>query len=129
LIEVPKSLLTNSSSCAQHCFFKAILLTIFRKDNSTHRLSFVNMDFLAASLCDDAERIKIQPSFVFAGLALAQLLRSSSAEQGLIGMEKAIRLRDQAKEAIDQAQRAGLLHADLAKAQYVSFILSCLQVN
>lgn len=63
----------------------------------------------------------MHPAFILAGLALAQLLRSSSVEQGLMGMEKAIGLRDQAKAAIDQAQRAGVLHADVAKAQYVSF--------
>lgn len=78
------------------------------------------MDSLAVSLHEDSERMKIQPAFIFAGLALAQLLRSSRAEQGLMGMEKAVRLRDQANEAIDQALHAGQLHADLAKARFVS---------
>ncbi|KAF7782921.1 transcriptional regulator family: Fungal Specific TF [Agaricus bisporus var. burnettii] len=91
----------------------------FLRYNTTHQLSFVHIDSLAVSLHEDSERMKIQPAFIFAGLALAQLLRSSRAEQGLMGMEKAVRLRDQANEAIDQALHAGQLHADLAKARFL----------
>lgn len=90
-----------------------------RRQNTTHHLSFVNIDFLAASLCNDVERVKIQPAFILAALALAQLFRSSNADQGTLGMTEAVKLRIQAQGAFDEARQTGVLNADLAKAQFV----------
>lgn len=87
-------------------------------------MSFVNRDFLAACLDDSAERVKIHPSFILAVLALAQLMGSSNAEQGTPGMAEAVKLKLQAQGALDQARQAGLLNADLAKAQFVSPVSS-----
>ncbi|KAF9447897.1 hypothetical protein P691DRAFT_801654 [Macrolepiota fuliginosa MF-IS2] len=91
----------------------------FLRHNTTHQLSFVNIGFLATNLYDDVERIKVQPAFILAILALAQLLRSSNADQGTLGMTEAIKLRIQAQGALDEARHAGLLNADLAKAQFL----------
>lgn len=97
----------------------------FRKHNTTHQLSFVNIDFLAAGLYDDIERVKVQPAFILAALALAQLMRSSTTDQGRLGMAKAMELRTQAQNALEEAHQAKLHHADLAKAQFVSVIPPC----
>ncbi|KXN93315.1 hypothetical protein AN958_00240, partial [Leucoagaricus sp. SymC.cos] len=92
---------------------------ITRRHNTTHQLAFINIDFLAAQLYDDAERVKVQPAFILAALALAQLIRSSVADQGAAGMAQAIDLRIQAQTALDEARQSGALNADLAKAQFL----------
>jgi len=78
------------------------------------------MDILALQLFNDRERVKIQPAFILATLALAQLLQSSSVNQGSAGMTQAMELRLQAQTALDEARHSGLLSIDLAKAQFVS---------
>ncbi|KAJ3564619.1 hypothetical protein NP233_g8177 [Leucocoprinus birnbaumii] len=87
--------------------------------NTTHQLTFINLEFLSAQLYDDVERVKIQPAFILAILALAQLLQSSVTNQGVAGMSQAIELRLRAQTAIDVARQSGLIHPDLAKAQFL----------
>ncbi|KAF5348161.1 hypothetical protein D9756_010751 [Leucocoprinus leucothites] len=91
----------------------------FLRLNTEHQLSFVNIDFLSAQIYDDVERFKIQPAFILAALALAQLIQSSVTNQGTAGMAQAVALRLQAQTAVDEARQSGLLNADLAKAQFL----------
>jgi hypothetical protein len=51
-------------------------------------LSVINPNFIKSLYPDD--RLRIQPSFVLAGPAMAMLMRSSQTERGAIGRERAI---------------------------------------
>lgn len=58
-------------------------------------------------LWDPEERLKIQPAFVLAGLAMAELMRSSDAERGADGRTRAAWLRENAQSALSIAMSGG----------------------
>lgn len=66
----------------------------------------------------------MQPSLVYAGLALATLMKSSSLELGHAGRNRALWLRDAAHSNMEQSLNAGWIDLPLAEAALV-----CLHVH
>lgn len=88
------------------CFF--ILMCIFCRFSDTgHWLCFLNLRFFLDMLWDPEERLKIQPAFVLAGLAMAELMRSSDTERGADGRTRAAWLRENAQSALSIAMSGG----------------------
>jgi len=63
--------------------------------------------------------LSIQPSFIFAGLALATLMKSSEIEHGAAGRSRAMWLRDAAQTALQSSWTANWINATLAEAALV----------
>jgi hypothetical protein len=61
----------------------------------------------------------MQPSLVFAGLALATLMKSSEMELGSAGRERAIWLRDKAQAWLEMSWNSQWIDMTLAKAALV----------
>ncbi|KAL1743770.1 hypothetical protein HDZ31DRAFT_40162 [Schizophyllum fasciatum] len=60
------------------------------RDDTPHWLAFVHIDTLLDDLHNDETRPNIQPAFVLATLALTTLMKSSEAEWGEAGRERAL---------------------------------------
>ncbi|KAJ7242631.1 hypothetical protein C8J57DRAFT_1142435, partial [Mycena rebaudengoi] len=58
-------------------------------------------------LWNPEERLKIQPAFILAGLAMAELMRSSESERAHSGRTRANNLRDAAHKALHTAMSGG----------------------
>lgn len=71
------------------------------------------------SLYNPEDRSLMQPSFVFAGLALATLMKSSEMELGTAGRTRAAWLRDQAQASLEASWNAQWIDITLAKAALV----------
>ncbi|KAK7046350.1 Zn(2)-C6 fungal-type domain-containing protein [Favolaschia claudopus] len=87
-----------------------------------HWLSFLNLPFFLDMLWNPEERLKIQPAFVLAGLAMAELMRSSDSERGAAGRARASWLRDNAQTALTIAMSGGngdWIDASLAEAALI----------
>jgi len=89
------------------------------KDTSSS-LSFINIDFFLKRLRHPEDRLKIQPAFILAGLAMATLMKSSEFEYKAPGRERALWLRDAAQATLDQALTSDWVDASLAEAALVS---------
>ncbi|KAF6765530.1 hypothetical protein DFP72DRAFT_204488 [Ephemerocybe angulata] len=74
----------------------------FVVEGTGHYLSFINVDFLEKQLWQDQYR-SIHPGFIWAALALANLMRSSSVGRGQQGLQIALALFHEAKTALDIA--------------------------
>ena len=61
----------------------------------------------------------MQPSLVFAGLALATLMKSSAVELSTVGRTRAAWLRDQAQASLEASWNAQWIDITLAKAALV----------
>ncbi|KAL1719305.1 hypothetical protein EV715DRAFT_251791 [Schizophyllum commune] len=86
--------------------------TYLFRANAPHWLSFLHLESFFDDLYDDEIRPSIQPAFVLAALALAILMRSSEAEWGAQGREKALHYRNTARAHMDSA-----IHIDLRLAE------------
>ncbi|KAJ7025786.1 hypothetical protein C8F04DRAFT_1127074 [Mycena alexandri] len=87
-----------------------------------HWLCFINVTFFLNMLWNPEERLKIQPAFILAGLALAELMRSSESERGVVGRDRAAWLRDNAQNALTIAMSGGngdWIDASLAEAALI----------
>ncbi|KAF7343742.1 Zn(2)-C6 fungal-type domain-containing protein [Mycena sanguinolenta] len=87
-----------------------------------HWLCFLNLPFFLDMLWNPEERLKIQPAFVLAGLAMAELMRSSDSERGASGRTRAAWLRDNAQTALTIAMSGGngdWIDASLAEAALI----------
>ena len=62
----------------------------------------------------------MQPALIYAGLALATLMKSSELELGVGGRNRALWLRDAAQSNLEQALNSGMLDLPLAEAALVS---------
>lgn len=69
----------------------------------------------------DESRLRIQPAFVLAGLAMAKLMKSSSVELGKGGLQESLALIDDAHAAYGEALEYGWLDGTLAEAALVCF--------
>ncbi|KAJ7479161.1 hypothetical protein FB451DRAFT_1032022 [Mycena latifolia] len=68
------------------------------------------------------DRLKIQPAFILAGLAMAELMRSSDSERGAAGRSHAAFLRDHAQTALQRAisgEPGTWIDASLAEAALI----------
>ncbi|CAK5266505.1 unnamed protein product [Mycena citricolor] len=86
-----------------------------------HWLCFVNATVYIDYLWHPESRLKMQPAFVLAGLALAELMRASDVERGAGGRGWAGCLRDHAQSALALAMsaRAESLDPSLAEAALI----------
>ncbi|KAJ7484846.1 hypothetical protein B0H11DRAFT_2018961 [Mycena galericulata] len=87
-----------------------------------HWLCFLNLSFFLDMLWNAEERLKIQPAFILAGLAMAELMRSSEAERRENGRSRAAWLRDNAETALSIAMSGGngdWIDASLAEAALI----------
>ncbi|KAJ7121672.1 hypothetical protein C8R44DRAFT_786662 [Mycena epipterygia] len=87
-----------------------------------HWLCFLNLSFFLDKLWHAEERLKIQPAFILAGLAMAELMRSSESERGAAGRSRAAWLRDHAQSALHIAMSGGngdWIDASLAEAALI----------
>ncbi|KAJ7760838.1 hypothetical protein DFH07DRAFT_883807 [Mycena maculata] len=87
-----------------------------------HWLCFLNLSFFLDMLWNAEERLKIQPAFILAGLAMAELMRSSESERGVNGRSRAAWLRDNAQTALRVAMSGGngdWIDASLAEAALI----------
>ncbi|KAJ6540138.1 hypothetical protein DFH09DRAFT_1175587 [Mycena vulgaris] len=87
-----------------------------------HWLCFLNLEFFVNMLWNPEERLKIQPAFILAGLAMAELMRSSDSERGARGRARAAWLRDHAQTALQIAMSGGdgaWIDASLAEAALI----------
>ncbi|OJA20523.1 hypothetical protein AZE42_01595 [Rhizopogon vesiculosus] len=86
---------------------------------SGYWLSFVNVPDFVRSLYNPEDRSLMQPSLVFAGLALATLMKSSEMELGSAGRERAIWLRDKAQAWLEASWNSQWIDMTLAKAALI----------
>jgi hypothetical protein len=70
----------------------------------------------------------MQPSLVFAGLALATLMKSSEMELGSAGRERAVWLRDKAQAWLEASLNSQWIDMTLAKAALVSVYFQLLSI-
>ena len=84
---------------------------------------FFNVPRFFSLFSDHARRLDLQPSYIWAMLAVATFLQSSETGLGAEGRNKALRLRDEAQSALDASLNAGRLDHDLAKAAWVCLLL------
>lgn len=89
---------------------------------SLHWLAFMNPSRLLRQLRDPVMRATLQPSFVWAALALATFFQSSDLEsaQGARGRDRALRMRDEAQSALEASLVARWIDNGLAQASWVS---------
>ncbi|KAJ7897831.1 hypothetical protein B0H13DRAFT_2032511 [Mycena leptocephala] len=83
--------------------FDVYMNTVPRFSETGHWLCFLNLTFFINMLWNPEERLKIQPAFILAGLALAELMRSSDSERGAAGRSRAAWLRESAQRALTVA--------------------------
>jgi hypothetical protein len=102
--------------------------TLSRFTTSGYWLSFVNVPDFVRSLYNPEDRSLMQPSLVFAGLALATLMKSSEMELGSAGRERAIWLRDKAQAWLEASWNSQWIDMTLAKAALVSVQFGLLSV-
>ena len=70
------------------------------------------------------ERSRMQPSIIYAGLALATLMKSSQLELGITGRNRALWLRDAAQSNLEQSLNGQWIDLSLAEAAMVSSVAS-----
>ncbi|KAI0630959.1 hypothetical protein C8Q77DRAFT_1219206 [Trametes polyzona] len=91
----------------------------FLFQTSIHWFSFVHIPRFFAALFHPAARRGIQPSLVLAALALATFSRSSEAELGARGRERAARLIDRAHAAFSASVSSGWIDVGLVQAAWM----------
>lgn len=86
---------------------------------SDNLFTFMNLPAFIDKFHDPGSRERMQPSLVFSGLALAQLLQSSELAQGAAGRDRAYRLRDAAESGLNAAISVRWFDPGLAQAAWV----------
>ncbi|KAL4078296.1 hypothetical protein V8B97DRAFT_1936553 [Scleroderma yunnanense] len=81
-----------------------------------HWLPFINVNEFARRLYGSDDRSLSQLSLVFAGLAVATLMKSSEMGLGTAGRNRAAWLRDKAQASLEASWSSQLIDIDLAKA-------------
>ena len=82
-------------------------------------LSFINTMYFIRSLFTVDERSRMQPALIYAGLALATLMRSSKLELCGGGCSRALWLRDAAQSNLEQSLSTQWIDLQLAEAVLV----------
>jgi hypothetical protein len=83
---------------------------------SGYWLSFINVDAFMRTLFSPEEQPRMQPALVYAGLALATLMKSSELELGAAGRTRAVWLRDAAQTNLEQSLANQWIDLPLAEA-------------
>ncbi|KAF8625311.1 hypothetical protein AX15_005441 [Amanita polypyramis BW_CC] len=88
-------------------------------DDASQWFSFINLDQLVGCLYDDDKRPQIQPAFIYSGMALAMLMKSSEKGHGSSGRDDAMQLFSLAKSALSASYRSGWIDIKLAGAAFI----------
>jgi len=98
-----------------------------RVNNTGHFLAYLNINFMVKRLLrdDSDERLRNQPAFVLACLALAKLMKSSTMEGSSLGLQQAMILGSDAHAAFRDAISLQWIDATLAEAVLVICALYC----
>lgn len=91
---------------------------LFRSSN--YWFSFINVPRFLSIYFDPERRVRMQPSFLPAALAIASFFQSSEVGFGKEGRRKAMRLRDVAQGALEASLNARWIDEELAQAAWVS---------
>ncbi|KAF9552718.1 hypothetical protein CPC08DRAFT_714372 [Agrocybe pediades] len=91
----------------------------FLVNNTGHLLSFINLNFLIKQLFRDDLRLRIQPSFILAALAMAKLMKSSCVEGGAQGLRDSMVLAEDAHKAFSEALAFNWVDATLVEAALI----------
>ncbi|KIM76126.1 hypothetical protein PILCRDRAFT_98790 [Piloderma croceum F 1598] len=87
-----------------------------KESTSGYWLSFINVDAFMRTLFNPEEQLRMQPALVYAGLALATLMKSSELELGAAGRTRAVWLRDAAQTNLEQSLANQWIDLPLAEA-------------
>lgn len=87
-----------------------------RFNTTGYWLSFINVPYFIRSLYSADERARMQPALIYAGLALATLMKSSALELAHAGRVRALWLRDAAHSNLEQSLGANWIDVPLAEA-------------
>ncbi|KAG8214553.1 hypothetical protein J3R82DRAFT_9614 [Butyriboletus roseoflavus] len=90
---------------------------LFRSSN--YWFSFINVPHFLSIYFDPERRVRMQPSFLLAALAIATFFQSSEAGFGKEGRRKAMRLRDVAQGALEASLNARWIDEELAQAAWL----------
>ncbi|KAG5637497.1 hypothetical protein H0H81_004370 [Sphagnurus paluster] len=82
-------------------------------------LCFINLEYFIKILLDEELRLSIQPAFIYAGLAMATLMKSSEVEFKAPGRERALWLRSTAQTYLDNSINSQWVDASLAEAALI----------
>ncbi|KAG6896006.1 hypothetical protein C0992_010937 [Termitomyces sp. T32_za158] len=106
--------------CVFHSTLTSGLTRTHRFTDTGHWLSFLNYEHFRETLLDaEARVVGIHPALVYAGLAMATLMKSSEAEYKAPGRERALWLRDTAATCIQSSISAEWVDASLAQAALI----------
>ncbi|KDQ09246.1 hypothetical protein BOTBODRAFT_37153 [Botryobasidium botryosum FD-172 SS1] len=86
---------------------------------SDNLFTFMNLPLFLQKFHNAPAREQMQPSLVYAGLALATLLQSSENELGAVGRHRALRLRDAAESSLEAAIAVRRFDPGLAQAAWM----------
>jgi hypothetical protein len=92
---------------------------LFRASN--YWFSFINVPRFFSRLLDPGQRPLLQPSFILAALACANLIKSSEQEAGREGRGWALTLLDTARASLDASLNSQWIDESLVHASWVSF--------
>ncbi|KAG6860778.1 hypothetical protein C0995_007682 [Termitomyces sp. Mi166 len=84
-----------------------------------HWLCFLHLEYFIKTLIDEEARLSIQPALIYAGLAMATLMKSSEVEFKAPGRERALWLRDTATMFIQSSINSEWIDASLAEAALI----------
>ncbi|KAH0589793.1 hypothetical protein H2248_005508 [Termitomyces sp. 'cryptogamus'] len=125
-ILVPKSLgVKETQRMWWDTFLEECPLTQIAQDlrylftDTGHWLFFLNLEHFTKTLMDSEARLSIQPALIYAGLAMATLMKSSEAEFKAPGRERALWLRDNAAKLIQNSIESEWIDASLAEAALI----------
>ncbi|KAL4063290.1 hypothetical protein V8B97DRAFT_2026456 [Scleroderma yunnanense] len=93
---------------------------------TSYMFSFINVPSFLSTFMNPRKREQMQPSLVYAALAISTYLQSSDVGMGKRGRRKALRLRDVAQGALEASVCARWVDEELAQA---AWLLAVLEVN
>ncbi|KAF7331236.1 Zn(2)-C6 fungal-type domain-containing protein [Mycena kentingensis (nom. inval.)] len=105
---------------AEYALNNVISDLTFLFGDTGHLLSFLNLSALLQVLWSAEDRVRLPPAFVLAGLALAELMRSSEGERGAAGRARAAQWRQSAQTRLEFAiSEGGSVDYRLAEAALI----------
>jgi hypothetical protein len=84
-----------------------------------HWLSFLNLDYFLETLYHSENHFTIRPSLIYSILAMATLMKSSQAEGGEQGRDRALVLRDSAQIFLEASWNSGWIDTMLAETALI----------
>ncbi|KAJ3848015.1 hypothetical protein EV368DRAFT_50103 [Lentinula lateritia] len=94
-------------------------INVYSFSDTGHWLSFLNLDYFLQTLYHPEDRLAIRPPLILSILAMATLMKSSQAEFGIKGRERALMYRESARAALESSWNSGWLDPMLAEAALI----------